>query len=334
MNIYDIAELAGVSIATVSRVVNGSPRVSEQTRQKVLSVMEKNNYTPNVFARGLGLDSMQIIGIICPDVADAYMARAVSFLERRLKEYGYDCILYCSGHEQQKKEEAVDLIMKKRIDALILVGSTYTGYGDGDASSAEYIRRAAEKIPVFLINGKISGENIYSVYNKDEEAVYDAVSRLIRSGRKRILFLTDSRSYSVSQKMEGYERALRENGLPVLGELKLLTENRIHLVRDILLARRALEYDSVFATDDALAVGAVKYANAKGLKIPEELSVMGYNNSEYSVCCEPELTTIDNTAEKLCNLTIDNIMKVLKGEDVPAEVPVECMLMKRCTTDF
>ena len=154
--------------------------------------MEENNYTPNVFARGLGLDSMQIIGIICPDVADAYMARAVSFLERRLKEYGYDCILYCSGHEQKKKEEAVDLIMKKRIDALILVGSTYTGYGDDDSSSVEYIRRAAEKVPVFLINGKISGENIYSVYNRDEEAVYDAVSRsLIRSGRKRILFLTD-----------------------------------------------------------------------------------------------------------------------------------------------
>lgn len=334
MNIYDIAKLAGVSIATVSRVVNGSPRVSEKTRQKVLSVMEENNYTPNVFARGLGLDSMQIIGIICPDVADAYMARAVSFLERRLKEYGYDCILYCSGHEQQKKEEAVDLIMKKRIDALILVGSTYTGYGDDDSSSVEYIRRAAEKVPVFLINGKISGENIYSVYNRDEEAVYDAVSRLIRSGRKRILFLTDSRSYSVSQKMEGYERALRENGLPVLGELKLLTENRIHQVRDILLARHTLEYDSVLATDDALAVGAVKCANAKGLKIPEELSVIGYNNSEYSVCCEPELTTIDNTSEKLCNITIDNIMKLLKGEDVPAEVPVECMLVKRCTTDF
>lgn len=334
MNIYDIAKLAGVSIATVSRVVNGSPRVSEKTRQKVLSVMEENHYTPNVFARGLGLDSMQTIGIICPDVADAYMARAVSFLERRLKEYGYDCILYCSGHDQEKKEEAVDLIMKKRIDALILVGSTYTGYGDDDSSSVEYIRRAAGRLPVFLINGKISGENIYSVYNRDEEAVYDAVSRLIRSGRKRILFLTDSRSYSVAQKMEGYERALRENDLPVLGELKLLTANRIHLVRDILLARRTLEYDSVLATDDALAVGAVKCANAKGIKIPEEVSVIGYNNSEYSVCCEPELTTIDNTAEKLCNLTIDNMMCLLKGEEVPAEVPVECMLVKRCTTDF
>ena len=76
MNIYDIAKLAGVSIATVSRVVNDSPRVSEKTKQKVRAVMEENDYTPNVFARGLGLDSMKTIGIICPDVSDTYMARS------------------------------------------------------------------------------------------------------------------------------------------------------------------------------------------------------------------------------------------------------------------
>ena len=333
MNIYDIAKLAGVSIATVSRVVNGSPRVSEKTKQKVLSVMRENDYTPNVFARGLGLDSMQTIGIICPDVSDGYMASAVAILERRLKEYGYDCILYCSSHSQEKKEKALELILKKRIDALVLVGSTYAGKGAGD-DSTEYLRRAAEEIPVFLINGRISGNNIYSVYSRDSEAVYEAVSKLIESGRKRVLFLTDSGSYSAVKKMEGYERALREHGLPIRGELKLRIRNQIHYVRDILLSMRALEYDSVFATDDAMAVGAVKYAHAKGLKIPEDLSVIGYNNSEYSVCCEPELTTVDNTVEKLCNITIDNLMKLLKGEEVPAEVPVDCILVKRCTTDF
>lgn len=78
MNIYDIAELAGVSIATVSRVVNDSPRVSEKTKQRVRAIMEENGYTPNVFARGLGLDSMKTIGIICPDVSDSYMASVVS----------------------------------------------------------------------------------------------------------------------------------------------------------------------------------------------------------------------------------------------------------------
>lgn len=333
MNIYDIAKLAGVSIATVSRVVNDSPRVSEKTKQKVRAVMAENNYTPNVFARGLGLDSMKTIGIICPDVSDAYMARAVSFLEHRLREYGYDCILYCSGSLQNKKEQALDLIMKKRIDALVLVGSTYAGNGGAD-ESADYIRKAAQSIPVFLINGKITGENIYSVYSTDREAAYEAVSKMIESGRKRILYLTNSRSYSANRKLEGYEQALRDHGLPILGDLKLYTKNQIHYVRDILLSMRTLVFDGVFATDDGLAVGAVKYAHARGMKIPEDLCITGYNNSEMAVCCEPELTTVDNTGEKLCTLTVDNLMKVLKGEEVPSEVPVPCRLVKRCTTDF
>ena len=87
LNIYDIAKLAGVSIATVSRVVNDSPKVSEKTKARVRAVMKEQNYTPNVFARGLGLNSMQTVGIICPDVADAYMARAVAYLEKRLRCY-------------------------------------------------------------------------------------------------------------------------------------------------------------------------------------------------------------------------------------------------------
>ena len=332
MNIYDIAKLAGVSIATVSRVVNDSPRVSEKTKQKVRAVMEENDYTPNVFARGLGLDSMKTIGIICPDVSDTYMARAVSFLEHRLREYGYDCILYCSGYQQEKKENAVELILKKRIDALILVGSTYAGHSE-EGDGADYIREAAKKTPVFLINGKITGENVYSVYSTDEDAAYSAVSGMIESGRKRILYLSDSHSYSANKKLEGYERALREHGLPVLGELKLYAKNQVHYVRDILLARRALVFDAVFATDDGMAVGTVKYAHARGLKIPEDLSIIGYNNSELSVCCEPELTTVDNTGEKLCNMTVDNMMKVLNGEEVSQEIPVKCILVKRCTTD-
>ena len=125
MNIYDIAELAGVSIATVSRVVNDSPMVSEKTKQRVRKVMEENNYTPNVFARGLGLDSMKTVGLMCPNVADAYMARAVAYLEQNLKEYGYDFILYCSGYDDEERRVAVNSILQKRIDALVLIGSRY-----------------------------------------------------------------------------------------------------------------------------------------------------------------------------------------------------------------
>ena len=97
MNIYEIAELAGVSIATVSRVMNDSPLVSEKTKKKVRDVIAQNEYTPNVFARGLGLNSMETVGLICPDVADNYMAVAVARLERSLRECGYNCFLRCTG---------------------------------------------------------------------------------------------------------------------------------------------------------------------------------------------------------------------------------------------
>ena len=175
MNIYDIAKIAGVSIATVSRVVNDSPHVSEKTKRRVRAVMEENNYTPNVFARGLGLDSMQTIGIVCPDVSDMYMARAVAFLEHRLRGYGYDCILYCSGHQQAKKEAAIELIMKKRIDALVTVGSTYAGYGPGD-DSVQYLLEAAEKIPdgeiAVPVKGNPKGEYFARIEQPRGEAIY------------------------------------------------------------------------------------------------------------------------------------------------------------------
>lgn len=334
MNIYDIAELAGVSIATVSRVVNDSPRVSEKTKQKVRAVMEQNHYTPNVFARGLGLDSMKTIGIICPDVSDAYMAKAVAHLERRLRNYGYDCILYCSSHKREMKEQAIELVLKKRIDALVLVGSTYAGSGE-HAEETDYLKEASKHVPIFLINGYVRGENIYCVVSADYKAAYDATSEFIKSGRKRILFLTDSHSSSANQKLRGYEDALKDHSLPVLGDLKLYTKNQIHYVRDILLTRKDLVFDSVLATDDGLAVGALKYANARKLTIPEDISIIGYNNSELSVCCEPELTTVDNRGEELCNITIDYMMRLLKGDEkLPHKKQVECNLVKRCTTDF
>ena len=97
MNIYDVSEHAGVSIATVSRVLNGNPNVSEKTREKVLKVMDELGYTPNVFARGLGLNTMKTIGIMCSDSSDPYLAGAIYYLERGLRAHGYDAILCCTG---------------------------------------------------------------------------------------------------------------------------------------------------------------------------------------------------------------------------------------------
>lgn len=106
MNIYDIAKLSGVSIATVSRVINNSPKVSEKIKKKVWDVMNEYDYTPNVFARGLGLNSVKTVGLVCPDVSDRYMASAIAYLEKNLRKYEYDSILMCSGFDYEGKVEA------------------------------------------------------------------------------------------------------------------------------------------------------------------------------------------------------------------------------------
>lgn len=331
MNIYDIAKLAGVSIATVSRVVNDSPKVSEKAKAKVRKVMEENNYTPNVFARGLGLGSMKTLGIICPDVADTYMAKAVSYLEKNLQGYGYDCILYCSGYDAEDKQQAVERIMKKQIDALILVGSDYA---DDSPNYFHCIHTVSEQIPVFLVNGDVEDSNIYCVYADDFQAVYDVVDELLFAGSRRILFLTDSFSHSAKRKLEGYKVALRGRGFPIDDKLILYADKTIFATRDTLLRQRSLHFDSVVAANDSMAVGAVKYAYARGLKIPEEVNVIGYNNSELSVCCEPELTSVDTRVEVLCKTAIDSVMALLSGNEIRQKQMVKCHLVKRSTTNF
>lgn len=334
INIYDIAKMSGVSIATVSRVVNNNPKVSEKTKAKVMEAIEKSGYTPNVFAQGLGLKSMRTIGILVPSIADLYMSNAVAHIEDNLHDAGYDCILHCSGYTASEKETHIQLLLNKKIDAIILVGSTYAGSED-ETHNTDYIRRAAKEVPVFIINGLVDGENIYCTASNDYQASYDVTTALIESGRNKILFLTDSRSYSANQKKKGYKQALTNAGIPCDEKLMVFTENSIPTVKALLENDVNAEFDSVFATDDGMAVGAIKYALSKGLKIPEDLSIVGYNNSTLCICSEPELSSVDNKIEKVCKDTCDRLIQILKCTDnVPSQSVVACSLVKRATTNF
>ena len=332
MNIYDIAKLAGVSIATVSRVVNDSPKVSEKTKAKVRNIMEEYNYTPNVFARGMGLNSMNTVGIICPDVSDIYMANAVSYLEKNLRGYGYDCILSCSGYEQPEKESAVERILKKKVDALIFVGSNYAG--DGTEETMKYLKEAAKEMPVFLINGYVRCPGVYCVMSDNYQAVYDAVCSMIESGRKDVLFVYDSESYSAKEKMRGYEDALTDNGFPVYEKNKILVSNQNKLLENYFDGQERSFFDAVITTGDKLAVGIVKYAKAKGLSIPQDLCIVGYNNSDFALCCEPELSSIDSKGEELCKTAIESLMKLMNGEPIRHKNVIPCQFIGRETTDF
>lgn len=334
MTIYDISEKAGVSIATVSRVLNGSSNVSEKTKQKVLDVIKQYEYTPNAFARGLGLNTMKTIGIMCADSSDLYIAKAIYYLERLLHSNGYDSILCCSGYELEAKKKSMNLLITKKVDAIILVGSTFINETEEDN---KYIIDAAAQVPVMLHNGALDAPNVYGILSDDFSSVYNATLYLIDSGIHDILYYYNSMSYSGKKKMAGFKAAIQTRNLPLTdamiqyypGNHEDIPKMARHLKK---IADNVAEFHGVIAADDTLAIGAYKYAVQAGLRIPDDFSIIGYNNSMLVNCCAPALTSIDNKLESLCQHLITTLMGCLNGCEMPKMTVFSGELIVRGTT--
>lgn len=334
MNIYDVSKKADVSIATVSRVINGNTNVSAKTKAKVLAAIEELNYTPNVFARGLGLNTMQTIGIMCTDSSDTYLANAVYFLETELRRNGYNSILCCTGDNPDIKRQSLDLLINKRVDAIMLVGSQFVLNTPG--SDNDYIHNAARNLPIVLVNGYLKDDNIFSVMCDDKNAVYNATKQLIENGRRDIIYLYTSTSVSGQNKISGYRQAMDEAQLYVPENFMHLCTKNITKAKDYLseLYENNIHFDAVVTSDDSLAVGALKFTYEYGISVPDELSIIGYNNSVLSRCTQPELTSIDSKVEQLSTTAVTLLMKVLNGETVSPLHTVSADLIKRNTTNF
>lgn len=335
MNIYDISKEAGVSIATVSRVLNGSTNVKPKTKKKVMEVIDKYGYTPNAFARGLGLNSMNSIGIVCADCSDIYLAKAVYYIEGSLREGGYNTILTCSGYELEGKQAALSLLLNRRVDAIIMVGSNFIS---SDENNNEYIREAATHVPILMLNADLDCPNVYCIICDDLKATQEATLSLLNEGIDDILYLYNSKSYSGLKKLTGFQSAynMKEKDLnkdlivyydgkheDVNGALKFLSET---------CKKRKLKFHAILASDDVLATVAIKYVKQLNLDVPNDVAIIGYNNSVLAMCSDPELTSVDNHLETLCNQLVKTCIGILNNEDMPQKVIFSGELVKRATT--
>lgn len=334
ITIYDISEKAGVSIATVSRVLNGSSNVSEKTKKKVLDVMNQYEYTPNAFARGLGLNTMKTIGVMCADSSDLYLAKAVYYIEQNLRSNGYDSILCCTGYDLETKEKCINLLISKKVDSIILIGSNFIYENESDN---KYISNTAAEVPVMLLNATFDAPNVYSIVSDDYTAVYEATKEMITSGFENIIYFYNSTTYSAKRKLAGFRTAMEEKGLLKSGnQLQFYSgsledihsmENHLRKVRE-----KGLNFNGVIASEDSLALSAVKYALSEGLKVPDDFSVIGYNNSMLTQCCLPELTSIDNKLETLCQHLITTLLGILNGNEMPKKTVFSGEIVHRRTT--
>ncbi len=336
INIYDVSKKAGVSIATVSRVINGTNNVSPKTKAKVLKVIEEFGYTPNVFARGLGTNSMQTIGLLCADSSDPYLAKAIYFLEGTLRQHGYDVLLCCTGYQHETKQKYLELLLAKRVDGLILVGSNYV---ESQEAQNDYIRRAAKNVPIVIVNACLTGSNIYCSLCDDYQGIYDVTTQCIQAGISDILYLYSNLSYSGRQKLAGYQKALEDQNITVNANLMHQitgTDALVHQVRDRLLDldERGISFRAVITANDMLAVGAVKYALLTKRSIPRDVMVIGYNNSAIAEYCIPEISSVDNKLQEICKQSIQLLLEVLRGNSVPKKAIFSATLVERETSNI
>ncbi|MBR4304365.1 MAG: LacI family DNA-binding transcriptional regulator [Clostridia bacterium] len=314
MNIYDIAKAAGVSIATVSRVLNGSGKVSPATREKILAIIQENNYTPNAFARGLGMGSMRTVGILCANTSDLYLSEAVFHLESKLRKSGFNSLLCCTGYDKSEKENALRLMLSKSVDAVILVGSNYI---ESEDSANDYIRRAARQVPVFMMNGAVKGENIYCVTCDDYSVSFELADMLLSTGSKTILFAQRNNSYSTRRMIAGIKDACAKHNAPFTDDHIANCEAGVGGVISALRgASRKVRFDTVMCFNDLLAASALKYAQQEGLDVPSQLRITGYDYSMLSLITTPLLTTVDNKVELMSHTTVDVLVHCL-AKDLP-----------------
>lgn len=318
MNIQEIAERAGVSKGTVSKYLNKSGYVGKATAARIQAVVDETHYAPSRLAQALSTGgSLKLVGLICYDICDLYYAKCASILEKRLRQAGFEMILSCTGRSAKEVRSAVDSLARKNVDALIFIGSVFM-------EESGVIAEAAKRCPCFLINANLPAENVYSCYCDDGAAVQSAAEQLLAAGRKKLLYLYDAETYGAETKIRGFLRAVSDRNAAIKcgGEFSEILAS---------FPRVCTEYrpDAVLCSNDLIAAAAVRSAAALGLRIPEDLAVVGHNNSVLSETCSPTVTSIDNKVEQLSELTADNLIKRFQNEPFDRKIRVEATLVRR-----
>lgn len=311
MTIYDIANKCNVSIATVSRVLNGNGRVSTKTREKVLAVIKEENYNPNPFARGLGLDSMKMIGVLCADVADTFYAKAVSLIENALRQKDLDVVLCCTGPDDGNNAKYLRCLTQKHVDAIITIGTPLSSRRD-----IEELEKISSSIPIITINSDYYLSSVFSIVCDEKAGTRTIVKKLAEKNCRSILYLYDALTYSGRQKLAGYQTGIEEFSLddtPVLTQkIPRTLEAAGNIVKKLI--DDDVFFDAIVTSEDLLAVAAQRAALKNGKVVP----VIGCNNSILTECSTPTLTSLDNRLENICTTAVNNVTQLMSEKSSPA----------------
>lgn len=311
ITIYDVAREANVSMATVSRVVNGNPNVKPATRKKVLSTIEKLGYRPNAVARGLASKKTTTVGAIIPDISSIFFAELARGIEDIANMYNYNIILSNSDQNKDKEIHLINAMLEKQVDGIVFMGGKITEEHVAQFKSAP--------VPVALAATIDESNTIPSVNIDYELAAYEATRLLIEHGNKHPAFITAlEESESNNQKYNGFMRALKENDTE-LNESFIIKgdytyDSGVEAVEQLMnLDERPT---AIFVASDEMAVGVINGAQDRGLKVPEDLEVFGFDNTRLATMVRPKLSTIVQPMYDIGAVAMRLLTKFMNKEEV------------------
>ena len=310
ITIYDVAREADVSMATVSRVVNGNPNVKPATRKKVLEVIERLDYRPNAVARGLASKKTTTVGVIIPDVSNMFFASLARGIDDIATMYKYKIILANSDGDNLKEVHVLNNLLAKQVDGIIFMGHHIT-----DEIRGEFSR---SKTPVVLA-GSIDPDNQVGSVNIDyQAATKEAVQILVKNGHKDIAFVSGALIDPINghARLGGYKQALEEAGIAynegLIFEAPYSFRDGLRLVERL----RNSGATAAFISDDELAVGILDGLLDAGVKVPEEFEIITSNNSLLTDVVRPKLTTITQPLYDIGAVAMRLLTKLMNKEEV------------------
>lgn len=316
MTIKDIARLAEVSITTVSKIINGKDHdISQATIDRVNQIMEEQRYVPNKLAGSLVTKSTKTIGLVIPDITNPFFPELVRGAEDRANEAGYS-IFFCNSDDQLEKEtQYIKSLMEKMVDGIIFT-----------AASTDSSRKAAFKnisSPIVLVDRFIEMEEVKASIVVDNVAgAYEGTKYLIGLGHKQILHITGPQKGKISQeRRQGYEQALNEAHIETDERYILSGKFKLEWGYEAMAQADAtnVPFTAVFCGNDLIALGAMKYLKEKGKHIPEDCSILGFDDIQIASHVDPPLTTVRQPKYQMGYQAVDTMIKLLNKEDISTD---------------
>jgi LacI family transcriptional regulator len=306
--IYEVSELAGVSLATVSRVVNNSDKVAAKTREKVQAAMRELGYRPNSIAQSLASNRSNSVGILVPELHGPFFGAMLSNIEEELRAAGKHVIITAGHSDLETEKESIEFLASRRCDALIL--HVY-------AISNDYIESLRDRsLPLVVIGREIPGMEKECISIDDEYGGYLATRFLIELGHRNLACIAGPQWKSDGrQRLIGFRRALQEYGIEV--DKRLLAEGDYEESSGRQAMRRLLAEDLPFTglvcANDEMAAGAIAIARRNGLSIPDDLSVIGFDNVFFTRYMHPQLSTVDYPIDTMGRMAARCVLRDVYG---------------------